>query len=178
MAGFYGADVAELRALSRGYEQQSQEITAITLRLGTQIMNSSMWMGPDADRFRAEWSGTLLGLLKSAALALEAAASALQVNAADQEDTSSGGISGPTGGSTDWLKDVLSRAPHGDPVTAPKDTTLPWSPQLPVPTIPNGPVPMPEVHPGEPMPPDFGLAPSFSDRPRFQRVEETLNGEE
>jgi len=91
MAGsFFGADVDQLRQLSRSLAQNAEQIQAITTRLSPRI-DSTGWRGPDADRFRGGWNEELAPSLRAATRALEDASGLAETNARQQEQASGGG---------------------------------------------------------------------------------------
>ncbi|HRB05025.1 MAG: hypothetical protein IPL07_21270 [Acidimicrobiaceae bacterium] len=61
-----GADVGAIRNFVLGLNQRSREITATTARL-TALVETIAWVGPDRERFIADWHQThqpgLLGLI-------------------------------------------------------------------------------------------------------------------
>lgn len=65
--GVVGADVGALRNFVLGLSRRSQEITATTARL-TSLVEGIPWVGPDRDRFIADWNGVhrpgLVGLIE------------------------------------------------------------------------------------------------------------------
>lgn len=88
MAGsFFGADVDQLRQLSRSLAQNAEQIQAITSRLSPRV-DSTRWHGPDADRFRGEWNEHLVAGLNAAARALGDASGLAEGNARQQEQAS------------------------------------------------------------------------------------------
>lgn len=98
MSGFEGADVGELRSLASRFDRTAAQINALTSTVGTQI-GTLGWIGPDADRFRMQWSGQLRSKLKSVAAALEEIGRIARTNANQQaaasEDNAGSGQNGP-----------------------------------------------------------------------------------
>lgn len=112
-----GADVDQLRALARTFEQAADRLEGLTRELSGRLQ-STPWVGPDADRYRSRFQGESSAAIRSAAGALRAAATALQRNATEQDHASSGtglatGYAGsPSGASSpsdNALTDALSK---------------------------------------------------------------------
>lgn len=95
-SGFFGADVDQLRQLSRSLAQNAEQLQAITNRLRPRI-DSVGWRGPDADRFRGEWNDKLLQSLNGAIRALGSASGQAETNARQQEHASGLGSSNTQG---------------------------------------------------------------------------------
>ncbi len=89
MSGFYGADVEQLRALGRELAVHADLVRSISARLTSRV-ETVAWLGPDAQRFRAEWASRLSTDLKRVASELTAAADKANKNATEQEVISSG----------------------------------------------------------------------------------------
>lgn len=96
MPGLIGADVDQLRALSRRFAEAADRLRGLVTDTSRQVQ-AARWAGPDADRFRSQWQGEAIGRIRSAADALQAAASALQRNA-DEQDQASAAAGGASGG--------------------------------------------------------------------------------
>lgn len=113
MPGWVGADVDQLRALSRRFTAAADQLRAVVTQTSGRL-NTVRWTGADADRFRSEWRGDATGRLRTAADALDQAAEALRRNADEQEQASSaGGVvngsgfgSGPPRPAWGWPGDV------------------------------------------------------------------------
>lgn len=60
--GIYGADIAELRTLSKSLAASGARLTSVGASV-TSLVQSAAWKGRDGDTFRGEWSSTLLPLL-------------------------------------------------------------------------------------------------------------------
>ncbi|AEF36838.1 conserved hypothetical protein [Mycolicibacter sinensis] len=97
MPGFVGADVDQLRALSRRFADAAERLRGVMTEVSNRV-DSVHWVGADVDRFRARWRGESLAQLRSAAEALRAAATTLQRNAEEQEQASSAGAGIAAGG--------------------------------------------------------------------------------
>lgn len=93
---FYGADVAELRALASTFQDRAAALDAMTGTLRAAV-DGTNWAGPDAEELRARWHGEMEASLRSAALLLEDSAQALKLNA-EQQDTASTSDGGTAGG--------------------------------------------------------------------------------
>lgn len=96
MTGFEGADVQELLQLATKLEHAAGGIAAARSVVSGRV-SSAQWIGPDADRFRAQWSGELQGKLKSVSAALEEAGKTVRHNADQQigastDDLALGGV--------------------------------------------------------------------------------------
>lgn len=98
MAGnFYGADVAQLRQLAKQLASGANRLDLLGQQLSGAI-SAGAWKGHDGERFRSDWTSSLLLLLKSATAGLESASKTLLANADEQEQASnSGGGSGGSG---------------------------------------------------------------------------------
>ncbi|WP_440711388.1 WXG100 family type VII secretion target [Herbiconiux sp. YIM B11900] len=103
-AGYWGADVGELRALAKDFDQKAAQLTTIAGTLNGSINATTAWKGPDAVEFRSEWNGTYRQSLTNATNILRAASTALVKNADEQETASTdggafggGGPGGPGG---------------------------------------------------------------------------------
>jgi uncharacterized protein YukE len=106
MAGkVYGADVVELRSLGERMSRSAADLDCIVGQLDHQITATTAWAGPNAQRFRADWSGSHRAAVASSARALRECASALRRNADEQAEASAAGggplisASGVRGGS-------------------------------------------------------------------------------
>ncbi|MGG5172858.1 WXG100 family type VII secretion target [Pseudarthrobacter sp. J1738] len=110
MAGFYGADVEQLKALAGDFDKSASTFRTLAQQLNQMVEKSDMWKGNDAERFRAQWRSNLRQQLNNSALALQKEAKALKKNAEEQAQ-SSNAASGGTGGS--------SSGSGGGPVSGP-----------------------------------------------------------
>lgn len=86
-----GADVAQLRATAAQFTTQAGTLESSAKVLHSLIGNGSYWRGPDADRFRAQWTGEAQRALTAAVEALRRAADELRRHAGEQEQASQGG---------------------------------------------------------------------------------------
>lgn len=83
----WGADTAQLKALGTKLQAGSSEIEKQKSLL-TRALDSTDWMGPDADKFRNDWQGSHVADLNRVARALEEAGKQATKNAAQQEEAS------------------------------------------------------------------------------------------
>ena len=84
-----GADVEALRQLAQMFTDNSSKLTGDVIPTINSRLNSSGWVGEDADSFKADWHGHLMGKLNNAATQLSDAAATLNRNADEQEQASS-----------------------------------------------------------------------------------------
>lgn len=84
-----GADVEALRQLAQMFTDNSSKLTGDVIPTINSRLNSSGWVGEDADSFKADWHGHLMGQLNNAATQLSDAAAMLNRNADEQEQASS-----------------------------------------------------------------------------------------
>ncbi|MGG5172064.1 hypothetical protein ACQR35_09375 [Pseudarthrobacter sp. J1738] len=83
----WGADIAQLKTLGTKLQAGSTAITEQKTTL-TKILGSTDWKGPDADRFRNEWSSHHVPSLAKVAEALREAGQKATKNASEQEQAS------------------------------------------------------------------------------------------
>lgn len=110
MSGFFGADVEQLRQLGRDLTTQAEQLDATVARLNSKVL-SVPWQGPDAERFRSDWSQRLSVSVKSVADILRDASSKSLANAVQQEQAS--GVSGAPSGLANGLSDPGILGPRG-----------------------------------------------------------------
>lgn len=84
----WGLDVQQVRQLSSQLNQKAGDIDSILSTL-TNALSSTQWEGPDATKFRNDWSGQHTSSLRQVAQALRDAASKASQNASEQEQASS-----------------------------------------------------------------------------------------
>ena len=109
---FYGADVEQLKALSKTLANGASLLTSRARELDSLIGqgltgHGGGWQGQDAKRFAADWQGRLRPLLERTTRGLEEASQSVLTNADQQSSAStegagsggSGGSSGSSGGS-------------------------------------------------------------------------------
>lgn len=141
MSNLYGADVDQLRQLSRELAQQAEQLGSAASRVSGRVENMA-WRGPDADGFRSDWKGQHAATIRAAQQQLQDASAQALANAKAQEEASgasSGGTSLPFGPSligtmpytiTPWaapgfsLKDFMAET---NGVVNEKIPGLPWS---------------------------------------------------
>lgn len=82
-----GADVEHLDRLGSKFKEKAAELDQMQSQISSQI-TSTWWQGGDADKFRAEWTGELRGQLTKLKTLLEATATTVARQAADQRAVS------------------------------------------------------------------------------------------
>ncbi len=87
MPGFLGMDTDAVRNVASQLVAKASEIDQIAVML-TATLNGARWEGPDATRFRGDWTGTHYPQLTAVAQALREAATAAKNNAMQQENAS------------------------------------------------------------------------------------------
>jgi hypothetical protein len=90
MSTMAGADPELLDELAREMAGAAQRLRALEARVGARLREAP-WAGRDADQLRSGWSGRYGRTLTVAATDLEAAASAVNRNAAEQRQASAAG---------------------------------------------------------------------------------------
>ena len=88
--GIYGADIAQLRSLSKVMGTSGNTLANLELNING-IVASAAWKGADGDRFRADWSSKMRPMLHKASESLRIQAKALLVQADEQEQASQAG---------------------------------------------------------------------------------------
>jgi hypothetical protein len=83
-----GADVAQLRAAAAQFTRGASTLESSVKVLHSLISGGALWRGPDADRFRSEWTNVSARSITAAADSLRRAADDLRRNA-DQQDQAS-----------------------------------------------------------------------------------------
>ena len=83
-----GMNVEEVRRMANQLRDAAEEITRIEQEL-TSGLEEVDWTGPDADRFRGDWSGEMVPALQQVMKAVEELGQTADSNAAEQEATSS-----------------------------------------------------------------------------------------
>lgn len=84
----YGMDINAARDLVRVMNGDADTINQLTARL-TQHLEATPWYGPDAQRFRGDWTGQYVPALQNVVRALQENAQILNQQAEDQERASS-----------------------------------------------------------------------------------------
>lgn len=83
-----GMNVEEVKRMSGQLRDAAEEITRIEQEL-TRGLEDVDWTGPDADRFRGQWSGEMVPALQQIMNAVNELGDTADRNAAEQEATSS-----------------------------------------------------------------------------------------
>ncbi|WP_263312072.1 WXG100 family type VII secretion target [Brachybacterium atlanticum] len=83
-----GMNVDEVKQMSGQLRDAAEEITRIEQEL-TRGLEDVDWTGPDADRFRGQWSGEMVPALQQIMNAVNELGDTADRNAAEQEATSS-----------------------------------------------------------------------------------------
>ena len=117
MSGFLGANTDQLRDHAQLMQDQAQRLIELRDALAPAVMEESMWRGPDADRFRQEWSGQISSLFDLRHDELTQREGELEKHAEEQDEASGTGGGGFRGG------DCSSEAPF-DPFGFLKDTFM------------------------------------------------------
>ncbi|MFC8040823.1 WXG100 family type VII secretion target [Paenarthrobacter sp. NPDC057355] len=95
--GLYGADIEQLRSLSKQMGQAGSRLQNQELQING-LISTVAWKGADGERFRREWSSTLRPLLHKASRSLEDVSKTLRTQADEQQQASTQG--GSSGGGT------------------------------------------------------------------------------
>lgn len=90
---FYGADIEQLKQLSKSLAGGSERISGKARELDAIISKGSFWHGQDAKQFSADWHGRFRPLLEKASEGLAAASKQAMKNA-DEQEKSSGATDG------------------------------------------------------------------------------------
>lgn len=88
--GVYGADVEQLRALSKSMGQSALRLENVASTVNA-LVQSAAWKGADGDTFRNAWTSSLRPMLNKAADSLQHHSKSLVVHAAEQEKASNDG---------------------------------------------------------------------------------------
>jgi hypothetical protein len=89
MAGFVGADIAQMQELERTLSAQADQLDQIMGTIKSKVHGTD-WRGPDADRFRNEWDGTHTRNLNRVVANLRDTARIVRGNWQDQQRVSQG----------------------------------------------------------------------------------------
>src|ERR1700682_3200897 len=92
---YNGADVAQLRASATQFNQVASAMESSAKAVHSMITNGATWSGPDADRFRSQWTSVSSPNIAAVVEGLRQGADLLRRNAAEQEQVSTVGGSGP-----------------------------------------------------------------------------------
>lgn len=96
MTGFWGADTEVLRQTAGALGGGSERIDDLAARLGA-VIDAVHWVGPDAESFRADWSGQVRPGLLARVSRLRQQERELDAHAWEQDETSSAGTAGGGG---------------------------------------------------------------------------------
>ncbi|NQD89109.1 hypothetical protein HP499_15080, partial [Paenarthrobacter sp. CM16] len=107
MAGFYGADIGQLRSLAGVMGKAADAISLQSTQLSNAINSTTAWQGKDATVFKGDWNSQHRQSLVKAANMLRENASQLKKHANQQEFASHNDGSGSSVG---VLKDVYDTA--------------------------------------------------------------------
>lgn len=88
-----GADVEQLRALAKQLAGSADKLEDMSSALRSLVGSNTQWRGADAERFRADWNGVSVGVLKNVVNGLREADAVLRRNA-DEQDRASGKSAG------------------------------------------------------------------------------------
>ena len=91
---FYGADVDQLKALSKALASGASLLTTRARELDSLITQGGYWQGQDAKRFASDWQGHLRPLLERTSRGIEEASKSVLTNADEQSSASTEGASG------------------------------------------------------------------------------------
>lgn len=97
-----GADAHQLREAARRFQEAADRLQSSVKSLSAITGNPAVWRGPDADRFRSEWSAQSVRGLNNATQALREGADALRRNADEQEAASRADGAGAAGSTGAW----------------------------------------------------------------------------
>lgn len=92
----YGADIQQLRELSKLLASGSARLSGKARELDSLIGQSQYWQGQDAKKFLAEWQGRLRPLMVKTSEDIEEAAKKALQNADEQSSASNGGAAAAT----------------------------------------------------------------------------------
>lgn len=82
-----GANLEQLQALGTALQRAGERVTTIESTLARSVQQPDMWMGPDADQFRGEWT-QISQKLRSGAEALGVTRQKVEANLAQQREAS------------------------------------------------------------------------------------------
>ena len=88
MSNFTGMDIQAVRNLAQQLQQKAGEIDSLRQQLTGQL-DSTPWVGPDRERFHADWTGQYSTALNQVAEGLRDASTRATQNANEQEQASS-----------------------------------------------------------------------------------------
>jgi len=126
---FYGADVDQLKALSKTLANGASQLTTRARELDSMINQGGYWQGQDAKQFASDWQGRLRPLLERTSRGIEEASKAALTNADQQTSASNDGSGSLSGGSGSGG----SGSGSGDAKTAADSTHKTTDPAQPTP---------------------------------------------
>lgn len=85
-----GVDVAQLRDLAKQLAGSADRLESMSGNLRSLVNGNTQWRGADAERFRSEWNGVSVGVLKTVVDSLREADKVLRRNADEQDNASNG----------------------------------------------------------------------------------------
>jgi hypothetical protein len=94
--GIYGADIEQLRALSKSLGQSGTSLKTVETTVSS-LVQSAVWKGEDGARFRNEWTSSLRPMLNRTSQSLQEQSRSLLVHA-DEQDKASNSNAGATSG--------------------------------------------------------------------------------
>ena len=94
--GIYGADIEQLRALSKSLGQSGTRLKTVETTVSS-LVQSAVWKGEDGARFRNEWTSSLRPMLNRTSQSLQEQSRSLLVHA-DEQDKASNSNAGATSG--------------------------------------------------------------------------------
>ncbi|RDH76832.1 hypothetical protein DVS77_18465 [Mycolicibacterium moriokaense] len=92
LMAYYGADPGQLRALAAQFNKGAAALESHAMTLHSMIGSATSWQGPDAERFRSQWTGRDFKAMSAAITMLRSSAQDLKRNADEQEDVSGGSV--------------------------------------------------------------------------------------
>ena len=110
MNGFWGADAEALRTMGAVCARRAELLDELEGRLSA-VIDTVEWVGEDAERFRADWAGSVRPGLQDRGLELRQQARRLAQHAEEQEAASSpDSFGGPWSSPGEFLADMARMA--------------------------------------------------------------------
>ncbi|WP_454811951.1 WXG100 family type VII secretion target [Paenarthrobacter nitroguajacolicus] len=116
---FYGADVDQLKALSKALASGASLLTSRARELDSLIAQGGYWQGQDAKRFASDWQGHLRPLLERTSRGIEEASKSVLTNADEQAGASTEGADGSSGSSSNPGNDATTKTAAATDPTQP-----------------------------------------------------------
>ncbi|MGF4043792.1 WXG100 family type VII secretion target [Paenarthrobacter nitroguajacolicus] len=116
---FYGADVDQLKALSKALASGASLLTSRARELDSLIAQGGYWQGQDAKRFASDWHGHLRPLLERTSRGIEEASKSVLTNADEQAGASTEGAGGSSGSSSNPGNDATTKTAAATDPTQP-----------------------------------------------------------